>query len=170
MGYSMHDGDENVCRILDEKPEGKRLLGRAGCRWGLNIWTSFGFLKIDSNTGVFCTRQWNVGFHEKCLHLMTSYRPFEEDYIDRVPRSWLVIYYSIDLSLAYNIATTDTQEWVGILRTLSVLYGEQVFLEGGGVILFSCMSFIIEGLWVNPPSVSSEPLLKSSSPGAASRP
>jgi hypothetical protein len=35
----MRDGDENVNRIWDE-PEGKRLLGRARCRWeGSRNWT-----------------------------------------------------------------------------------------------------------------------------------
>jgi hypothetical protein len=34
---STHGENQNACRVLVGKPEGKRLLGRTNCRWEDNI-------------------------------------------------------------------------------------------------------------------------------------
>jgi hypothetical protein len=61
------DEMKNACRILAEKPERKRPLGRPRCRWEdtikidieeiqFGVWTGFVWLRIGTGGGLLCVR------------------------------------------------------------------------------------------------------------------
>jgi hypothetical protein len=62
-------------RLLVGKPEGKRPLGRLGCRWGDNIrmdlernfvvlWTGLVWLRMGTIAEILWMRSWTFGFHK----------------------------------------------------------------------------------------------------------
>jgi hypothetical protein len=65
VGHVAQMGEKrNMYRLLVEKPEGTRPLGRPRRRWNGVMWTGLVWLRIGTGGELLWIRYWTFGFHE----------------------------------------------------------------------------------------------------------